>query len=293
MRVFDHLKEWRTRRKSYETTTTVGFVPTMGALHRGHLELVRRCKVDNDICVVSIFVNPTQFNNADDLKKYPRTLDADIQLLESVAADYLILPTYEDLYADNYRYKVSENELSQQLCGKYRPGHFDGVLTVVMKLLNVVHPTRIYLGEKDYQQLQLIRGMVDAFFIPTEVVAVPTVREDSGLALSSRNARLSDAGRKYAVHLIETLRESSSASAAHERLASRGFDVDYVEDIGGRRYAAAWIEGVRLIDNIEIPSTTPMSPATPAADPSKSLEPNHNLVINRLVTDPHTPEVEM
>jgi pantoate--beta-alanine ligase len=253
VRTFKNLREWRTRRKSIDSSLTIGFVPTMGALHQGHLELVKRSRSSNDITVVSIFVNPTQFNNPEDLAKYPQTLESDIRLLESVETDYLLLPEYSDLYVDNYRYRVTEQQFSQELCGKSRPGHFDGVLTVVLKLLNLVNPQRAYFGEKDYQQLHLVRGMVEAFFIPTEIVSVPTVREPAGLAMSSRNSRLSLVGKTLASRLHQILRQASTVSEAREGLRSEGFDVDYVEDVGNRRFAAAWLEDVRLIDNIEGP----------------------------------------
>ncbi len=252
MRTFKNLSEWQTRRKSFAPDTRVGFVPTMGALHQGHLELIKRSKNENDVTVVSIFVNPTQFNNAEDLAKYPKTLEHDIELLESIDTDYLLVPEYNDMYPDNYQYRVSENEMSSKFCGAYRPGHFEGVLTVVLKLLNLVQPKRSYFGEKDFQQLSLIRGMVEAFFIHTEIIAVPTVREASGLAMSSRNRRLSEEGKTLAAALPQILKSSTSADAAQKQLSEAGFKVDYVEDFNGRRLAAAWLENVRLIDNVDL-----------------------------------------
>ena len=144
----------------------IGFVPTMGALHAGHLELVKRAKSENDVVVVSIFLNATQFHNQQDFEKYPRTLEKDSSLLFDMGVDVLFLPTHEELYPDDYKYRVQELDLSQELCGKYRPGHFEGVLTVVLKLLNLTQPTRAYFGEKDFQQLKLIEGMVSSFFLP-------------------------------------------------------------------------------------------------------------------------------
>ena len=252
MHVFNNVAEWRAYREKTDIHLKIGFVPTMGALHQGHLELVRRSKAENDITVVSIFVNPTQFNNSEDFEKYPRLMNQDKQMLEIDNVDGLILPEYSQIYADQYRYKVSESGLSQKLCGASRPGHFDGVLTVVMKLLNIVQPHRAYFGEKDFQQLSLIRGMVEAFFIPTQIIGVPTLRESSGLAMSSRNLRLSDTGRALAANIFRILKESPSLPEARTEFLNLGITVDYIEDIGGRRFAAVWIEGVRLIDNVEL-----------------------------------------
>ena len=232
--------------------TTVGFVPTMGALHEGHATLLRRARAENERVLLSIFVNPTQFNDPKDLEKYPRTLEADLKVAESCGADAVFFPEYSELYPDGYRYKVEETAFSRVLCGAHRPGHFDGVLTVVLKLLNLVAPRRAYFGEKDFQQLELVRGMARAFFLPLEIVAVPTVREPDGLAMSSRNARLSPADRERAAFLPRALRGAASAQAAARELEANGFQVDYVVDQEGRRLAAAAIGGVRLIDNIVI-----------------------------------------
>jgi pantoate--beta-alanine ligase len=156
------------------------------------------------------------------------------------------------MYPDGYRFRVTESEFSRELCGAHRPGHFDGVLTVVMKLLNFVAPTRAYFGEKDYQQLTLIREMVSAFFMPYEIVACPTVREADGLAMSSRNVNLSADARARAVAFPAALRSAESASDARARLEREGFEVDYVEDRESRRYGAVRVGGVRLIDNVDL-----------------------------------------
>jgi pantoate--beta-alanine ligase len=177
---------------------TLGFVPTMGALHEGHLSLVRRSGSENDRTLVSIFVNPTQFDDPADLARYPRTLDADLAALRAEETDFVLLPRAEDFYRDGFQYRVTESRLSTILEGVHRPGHFDGVLTVVMKLLQVAQPDRAYFGEKDWQQLTLVRGMVEAFFVPVMVVACPTVREADGLALSSRNRNLVPSDRQRA-----------------------------------------------------------------------------------------------
>ncbi len=252
MAVHRNLAAWRAARARPDFTgASVGFVPTMGALHAGHRALLERAKAENDRVVLSIFVNPTQFNDPTDLKKYPSTLEADLALAGGLAGD-VIVPAAGELYPDDYRFRVTERELSQEMEGVFRPGHFEGVLTIVLKLLQVVQPDRTYLGEKDWQQLQLVRGMARAFFLPGEIVACPTVREEDGLALSSRNRQLSEAGRVRAAAFPLILRESPSAGHATVALAAAGFDVDYVSDRTGIRLGAVRLEGVRLIDNVPL-----------------------------------------
>lgn len=230
----------------------IGFVPTMGALHAGHEALLKRAYDDNDFVVLSIFVNPTQFNDPNDLVKYPKTWEQDLEMAERNGVDAIFFPQYADMYPDQYRYKVSENEYSKLLDGAHRPGHFDGVLSVVMKLFNIVSPTRAYFGEKDFQQLTLIKGMAESFFMNLDVVPVPTVRESDGLAMSSRNQRLSPEERALAPAIYKAITESASAEDAAARLTAQGFVVDYVTDIQGRRFVAAKLGEVRLIDNVEI-----------------------------------------
>ena len=249
-RVVD-IAEWQHERTAQRRSgLTLGFVPTMGALHEGHLSLVRRSRADNDRTLVSIFVNRPQFNDGADFDRYPRTRAADLAMLESEGAEFVIVPTEEQLYPDGYRYRVSESEMSRRLEGAFRPGHFDGVLTVVLKLLLVAAADRAYFGEKDWQQLRLIRGLAQAFFVPTAIVACPTVREHDGLAMSSRNRRLSPEDRAKAPRLYQVLRESATPDAASRALAMDGFAVDYVEDWDDRRVAAVHLGGVRLIDNV-------------------------------------------
>ena len=252
MKVINQITDWRKLRSTPGFSgRTVGFVPTMGALHAGHRALLQRARNENDVVVLSIFVNPTQFNDPADLKKYPRTLEADLALSEGLV-DYVLAPANEDLYPDAYHYRVTENDLSLHWEGEHRPGHFDGVLTVVLKLLNLVQANRAYFGEKDWQQLQLVRGMAQAFFIPTEIVPCATERAEDGLALSSRNARLSPAGRAQAALFPRILRTASTAEAAVPLLRTAGFDVDYVADHQNVRLGAVRLEGVRLIDNVRI-----------------------------------------
>jgi pantoate--beta-alanine ligase len=232
--------------------SSVGFIPTMGALHAGHLSLIRQSLTDNDKTIVSIFVNPTQFDNNNDLNHYPNLIESDLQQLQSIGVDCVLLPKFEQMYPDNYRYKVSENDLSQQFCGAHREGHFDGVLTVVMKLFNIVQPTKAYFGEKDFQQLTLIKQMVHAFFMPIEVIAGATVREQDGLAMSSRNLNLTDEERKIAPKLYQTISSGQSIKQMKNTLKSYGFKIDYLEILDNRLLIAAYLGQVRLIDNVKI-----------------------------------------
>lgn len=250
-RVFTSVTEWRAARASARFAgRSVGFVPTMGALHAGHRALLERARAENDRVVLSIFVNPAQFNDPTDLAKYPRTLDGDLALAAGLATDVLA-PTPEAMYPDRYRFRMTELEFSRELEGAHRPGHFDGVLTVVLKLLNLVRPTRAYFGEKDWQQLSLVRGMVDALFLPCEIVAGPTVREADGLAMSSRNRRLAPADRAHAAAFPKLLRAGTPEAAA-DALRGAGFEVDYVAERDGVRLGAVHLGGVRLIDNVRV-----------------------------------------
>lgn len=252
MQQCEKLADWRALRASPEWAgRTIGFVPTMGALHEGHVALLRRARAENERVVLSVFVNPTQFNDPNDLVRYPRTLEADMQLAQPFA-DALVAPTGEEIYPDNYQYQVTETTLSRRWEGAHRPGHFDGVLTVVLKLFNAVQPTRAYFGEKDWQQLQLVRGMVSAFLLPVDIVACPTVREPDGLAMSSRNRRLSPLGRAHAAIFPRVLQTAADAGAAAAALRAKSFEVDYVEDHDGIRLGAVRLEGVRLIDNVRL-----------------------------------------
>lgn len=252
MRVFHHLSEWRMARSGPDYAgRTIGFVPTMGALHAGHRALLERARAENDRVVLSIFVNPTQFNDPADLARYPRTLDSDLQLAAGLVDDVLA-PAAADFYPEGYHYRVSEDDFSRRWEGAHRPGHFDGVLTIVLKLLNVVGADRAYFGEKDWQQLQLVRGLVRDFFLPVEIVACPTVRADDGLALSSRNRLLSPAAREKAAMFPKLMRAARQPEAAASALQAAGFAVDYIADHEGRRLGAVRLENVRLIDNVAV-----------------------------------------
>ncbi len=228
----------------------IGFVPTMGGLHNGHLSLVQKAKSENEITVVSVYLNETQFNDKNDLVTYPANFEDDKALLEKAEVDYLFAPSYAVMYPDDYRYMVTEKEFSKKLCGAKRPGHFDGVLTVVMKLFNIVRPTNAYFGEKDFQQLTLLRGMVEAFFMNINLVGCPIVREKNGLAISSRNRKLSAQGLEKAPEFHKILAQGGSDEKIAENLEKAGFKVDYVTTTGNRLYAAVFLEDVRLIDNI-------------------------------------------
>ena len=230
---------------------TVGFVPTMGALHDGHLSLIERARAENDRVVISIYVNPTQYDNPEDLERYPRTLAADVDKAESAGADLVINPTSDDIYHDNYRFRVTETDFSRELEGAHREGHFDGVLTVVLKLFNIVSADRAYFGEKDWQQLQLVRDMAAAFFIGTEIIAGPIVREADGLAMSSRNVHLTAEERSLAPEFHRILASGTSTTEIERRLSDTGFDVDYVERRGDRILGAVRLGKLRLIDNVE------------------------------------------
>ncbi len=251
-KVFQSISEFSEFRKSELAGKQVGLVPTMGALHDGHASLLQKSARENEFTVLSIYVNPTQFNNPEDLKKYPRTFEADLQIAKDNNVSIIICPQYEEIYADLYRFKITENEFSKILCGAHRPGHFDGVLTVVMKLLQIGQAQRAYFGEKDFQQLQLITDMARSFFVPTEILGCPTKREVDGLAMSSRNVRLTEAGRKKAPLIYDALKNSKTSSEAIEKLKKENIEVEYLEEHYGRRFVAAFIDEVRLIDNVKI-----------------------------------------
>ena len=258
---------------------TIGFVPTMGALHNGHLTLVKRCVSENDLCFVSVFVNPTQFNDKNDLANYPRTLEADAELLASVGCEFVFAPNADEMYDAEEMQKPFEFDfggLDQVMEGRFRPGHFNGVVQVVSKLFQLVQPTRAYFGEKDFQQLAIIRRMVTVLNFPVEIVGCPIVREESGLALSSRNALLTPEQRQLAVHISQVLKESclfaleTPVHELHDAVvaavnAREGLEVEYFEIVDGKilQPIEKWEETndivgcitvycgkIRLIDNI-------------------------------------------
>lgn len=256
---------------------TIGVVPTMGALHEGHLSLARRAKVECNRVITTIFVNPRQFNNPDDLKKYPRSEAADQALLATVPVDAIFAPSVDEVYPDGFITTVSMAGVAQPLEGHMRPGHFDGVATVVTKLFGMTLADRGYFGQKDWQQLQVVLRLVRDLNVPVEVVGCETIREADGLAMSSRNVRLTSDGRSKAPVLYAAITTAANdIRAGHaDRMAIReaaeamreaGFErVEYIELRDAetlmpsddprrprRMLAAAWIDGVRLIDNIPV-----------------------------------------
>lgn len=256
---------------------TIGLVPTMGALHAGHASLVKRAVAENDVVVVSDFVNPTQFNDKNDLAKYPRTLDADCELLEKVGAAFVFAPSVEEIYPEPDTRQFSYAPLDTVMEGRFRPGHFNGVCQIVSKLFMIVNPTRAYFGEKDFQQLAIIREMVKQMEFKLQIVGCPIVREEDGMALSSRNARLLPEEREYALNISQTLFKSRTFAASHTVAetqkfvedaiaASKGLRLEYFEIVDGNNLQkiASWEDTeyavgcitvfcgeVRLIDNIK------------------------------------------
>lgn len=249
--VCDSIEKIQNFRKSLDGKQ-IGFVPTMGALHLGHATLLKQARQENDFVVLSIFVNPTQFNDPQDFVKYPQSLESDFQLAQQENVDCIFLPTEKQIYPEGKRFRVSENDFSKTLCGEFRANHFDGVLTIVMKLLQLIKPTRAYFGEKDFQQLTLVQDMVSAFFMDVQIVPIPTVRESCGLAMSSRNLRLDSQQKKQAAKLFQIASAAKSPYEAKEQLKDEGFAVEYVVDLKQRRFVAAKLGDVRLIDNVEI-----------------------------------------
>lgn len=249
--VITSIDEWQTTRKAL-SSRQIGFVPTMGNLHPGHVSLLQRSKQENEVSILSIFVNPTQFNDQSDFQHYPRTVDEDIKLAQEIGIEYVLLPSESKLYPDGYQYKVTESKLSLPLEGQCRPGHFEGMLTIVLKLLLLTQPTRLYLGEKDYQQLLLIKGMIQAFFLNIEVVPCPTVRLPCGLPLSSRNNLLTASQWRLAEQFSQCMFSNKHPEILKSSLIQAGLQVEYVEKFQDRLFAAVKIDNIRLIDNIPL-----------------------------------------
>lgn len=254
MKVLKSVSEYKAYKRGL-ANHSIGFVATMGALHQGHLSLTQNAINDNDITIVSIYVNATQFDNQSDLDNYPNTIKGDLALLEDIGVDAVFMPNYKHMYPDDYRYQLQEKQVSNRLCGAHRKGHFDGVLTVVMKLFNIIQPNKAYFGEKDYQQLHLIKGMVDAFYMNVEVIGCPIIRETDGLAMSSRNLRLTEKQRIKAVELYSTISSDMTIEQMRTHLNSIGFEVDYIETMDDRLLAAASLGEIRLIDNVAYPQS--------------------------------------
>lgn len=256
MKIINEIKEWQDIRKNLSANLKIGFVPTMGCLHNGHMSLVEKSTQQNDITVLSIFVNPTQFNDPVDYEKYPRMYDEDIKLAEQFKVDYILMPNSQDMYPNgNYIYFFTEHPLAKIFEGACRPNHFNGMLTVVMKLLMLVLPNNAYFGEKDYQQYCLIEEMVKNYFLKTNIILCPTVREVSGLPYSSRNKRLSFNDRKLAEKFSAVLYsycEHLNINEIKTKLSALGIQIDYVDEYMDRLFVAVRIGSIRLIDNVKI-----------------------------------------
>lgn len=212
MQVISSVKRLQAQLQKLKTKKTIAFVPTMGGLHDGHLSLVRLAKKKADVVVVSIFVNPTQFDQAKDFQTYPITIQNDLKLLKKENVDFVFTPKAKEMYPEGFQTKVILSELTQGLCGFTRPGHFDGVATVVLKLFNIVQPHMAVFGKKDYQQLLLIKRMVKDLNLPVQILGAPLKREKDGLAMSSRNLRLSKPQRQQALGLSRSLKKAKEAS---------------------------------------------------------------------------------
>jgi len=281
VKIYNHKEEIRPIIEALKSQKkTIGFVPTMGALHEGHLSLIAQAIEDNDQVVISIFVNPTQFSNAEDLKNYPRTLDRDMELLK-IVNDALIIyaPTVEDIYGTNVTSMTFEYDgLEREMEGKFRPGHFDGVGTIVKRLFEIVMPDRAYFGEKDYQQLRIIQNLVEKYQLPVGIVGCEIYREKDGLAMSSRNERLKPAHRKAAPFIYKTLKDAKtkfgtesakevSEWVKHQFEKQELMNLEYfiiadettlkpiskkLKNKSYRAFVAVYADDIRLIDNIAL-----------------------------------------
>ena len=279
MQFFKDVLSTKTYLSNQKDQPTIGLVPTMGALHQGHLALLKAAQSDNDVTICSIYVNPTQFNDPADLEKYPRTLEKDLQLLENAGCDAVFCPTDAEMYPEGRSsgLRLSFGHLDQVLEGAHRPGHFSGVGVVVAKLLNIIQPHRAYFGQKDLQQFAVIRQLVNDLFLPVELVRVPIVRNSEGLALSSRNQRLSEEEKHLAAQLHQALQRArdmmqqgrgaeDARQAALQQLANfPEIRIEYLEVVDAENFCppseeklqqslafciAAFVGEVRLIDNI-------------------------------------------
>ncbi|WP_299005456.1 pantoate--beta-alanine ligase [uncultured Tenacibaculum sp.] len=282
MKIFtrkSEIKEFLSSQK--KDKKSIGFVPTMGALHQGHLSLIRRAKKKNDIAVVSVFVNPTQFDNKEDLDKYPKTYESDVELLTSANCDVLFFPSVEEIYAENITSeKFDFDGLEHQMEGRFRDGHFDGVGTIVKTLFEIVEPDTAYFGEKDFQQLQIIKKLVEKYNLPVKIKGRPIFREDDGLAMSSRNTRLTKEYREAAPFIYKTLKKAKKKFGVkdpkkltkwvkkqfknHPLLELEYFTIadektlqtvtEIKENMKYRAFIAVYAGDIRLIDNIGLKS---------------------------------------
>lgn len=279
MLVFAKIKSVQQKIESLKKGTTVGFVPTMGALHQGHLSLIQQAKKENDLVVVSIFVNPTQFDKTEDLINYPKTIDTDLSLLKTVFCDVVFTPSANEVYANNVQSKLFNFDgLEHQMEGKHRNGHFDGVGTIVKRLFEIATPTKAYFGEKDFQQLQIIKKMVEKNQLPVEIIGCPIYREKDGLAMSSRNERLTKKHRTVSPFIYKTLKQAKIEFGTKNALEVTKWvesefkkqplleleyfeiaDEDHLQPIKNksekqkyRAFIAVFAGKIRLIDNISL-----------------------------------------
>lgn len=279
MLVFAKIKSVQKKIKSLKKGTSIGFVPTMGALHKGHLSLIKQAKKENDIVVVSIFVNPTQFDKKEDLINYPKTIDIDLSLLKSAYCDIIFTPTAEEIYSNNIQSQLFDFDgLEHQMEGKFRSDHFNGVGTIVKRLFEIVKPQKAYFGEKDFQQLQIIRKMVERHHIPVKIVGCEIYREEDGLAMSSRNSRLTEEHRQAAPFIYKTLKKAKKKFGtknaleiskwvenefkSHPLLELEYFEIADEETLQPiknkdqkqkyRAFIAVFADKIRLIDNISL-----------------------------------------
>lgn len=255
MKIFNTITDIKTylRKRQYEGNA-IGFIPTMGALHEGHLSMVKKANKENDIVVVSIFVNPTQFGKNEDLDKYPRRLDEDIKLSEQAGAHVIFCPEVREIYPKGYKTYVEVEDMSNVLCGATRQGHFKGVTTIVTKLLNIIHPDKAYFGQKDAQQAMIIKQLVRDLSMDGEIIICPTIREKSGLAMSSRNAYLSQAEKKESTVISEALMEA-------ERLIHEGnVDPEQIKNIITQKinHTTGKIEYIEIVELESLQKVNPI-----------------------------------
>tara|TARA_B100000424_G_scaffold255475_1_gene234465 strand:- start:417 stop:1247 length:831 start_codon:yes stop_codon:yes gene_type:complete len=273
MQVVHTVEEIKQKRLEF-SQRKIGFVPTMGALHEGHLALVKKCKSESELSIVSIFVNPTQFNDNKDLEKYPNTIEADLKFLEQMGVDIVFIPKYEDLYQNEQKLAVNIAEIEQKMEGSKRPGHFDGVIRVLSIFFNLIKPNHAYFGEKDYQQVLVVQQLINQHFPTISLIKCPTIREPNGLAKSSRNKLLSESAFNRSGEIYITLKwikENITAQSINSilddgrRKLSERFEVEYLELRNennleetsnslenSRLFVAVQIESIRLIDNIAL-----------------------------------------
>lgn len=252
MEIINSVKELKDKLYIHKSQKrSVGLVPTMGALHKGHISLVEKCSKENDITVVSIFVNPTQFNDKNDLERYPRTLEADCELLENIKVDIVFAPSVEEIYPEPDTRTFSYPPTDTVMEGKYRPGHFNGVCQIVSKLFDLVEPDKAYFGEKDFQQVAIIRAMVKDKKYDIEIRQCPIIREDDGLALSSRNALLTNQERLIAVNISKVLKNSIEYSKNHGLNDTKEWVINQINSIEGLKIEYYEIVDGETLESIE------------------------------------------